>query len=122
MTGSGPIRTTGTKTVRCMHRVRSHGLVARYRILLAIAAAVPFMLSGAACSSGNAPNPVAAPSPAGAGSGVPLTPAPAPETMSEAGSTLLQQVMGAWATGYHRQYPNVVIKPAGGVSTKGIGE
>ena len=96
--------------------------MARYRILLAIAAAVPLMLSGAACSSGNAPKPVAAPSPAGAGNGVPLTPAPAPETMSEAGSTLLQQVMSAWATGYHGQYPNVVINPAGGGSTKGIGE
>jgi len=96
--------------------------VARYRILLASAAAVPLMLSGAACSSGNAPNPVAAPSSAGSGVRVTLTPASAPETMSEAGSTLLQQVMGAWATGYHRQYPNVVIKPAGGGSTKGIGE
>ena len=98
------------------------GLVARYRILLAIAAAVPFMLSGAACSSGNSTNPVAAPSPAGSGGGIPLTPASAPQTLSEAGSTLLQQVMGNWATQYHRQYPDVLIRVAGGGSTKGIGE
>jgi phosphate transport system substrate-binding protein len=97
--------------------------VARYRILLAIAAAVPFMLSGAACSSGNSPNPVTAPSSAGSGGGgIPLTPAPGPQTLSEAGSTLLKPVMGTWATGFHGQYPNVVINPAGGGSTKGIGE
>jgi hypothetical protein len=58
--------------------------VARYRILITIATAVPFMLLAAACSSGNAQSPVAAPSQAGSGGGIPLTPASAPETMSEA--------------------------------------
>ena len=98
------------------------GSVARYRIVMAIAAAVPLMLSGAACSSGNSPNPGAAPAAAGSGGGIPLTPASAPETMSEAGSTLLLQVMRAWAAGYHQEHPNVTIRPAGGGSTKGIGE
>ena len=98
------------------------GSVARYRILIAIAAAVPLMLSGAACSSGNPASPVAVPSSAGSGGGVPLTPAPAPQTLYEAGSTLLQQAMGHWAAGYHDQYPNVVVKPGGGGSTKGISE
>jgi len=96
--------------------------VARYRILIAVAAALPLMLSGAACSSGNPASPVAVPASAGSGGGVPLTPAPVPETLSEAGSTLLQQAMGQWATGYHDQYPNVVVNSAGGGSTKGISE
>jgi phosphate transport system substrate-binding protein len=97
------------------------GSVARYRLLIAIAAAVPLMLSGAACSSGNSPNPGTAPSTAGSGGGIPLTPSSAPDTMSEAGSTLLLQVMRTWAAGYHREHLNVTIHPAGGGSTKGIG-
>jgi phosphate transport system substrate-binding protein len=96
--------------------------VARYRILITIAAAAPLMLSAAACSSGNAPGPVAAPSQAGSGGGIALTPASAPETMSEAGSTLLLQVMRTWVAGYHQEHPNVTIHPAGGGSTKGIGQ
>jgi phosphate transport system substrate-binding protein len=96
--------------------------VARYRILITIAAAVPLMLSGTACSSGNTPNPVAAPAQAGTGGAIALTPASAPVSMSEAGSTLLLQVMRTWVAGYHQEHPNVTIHPAGGGSTKGIGE
>ena len=94
--------------------------MARYRTLITIAAAVLLTLSGAACSSGNAPNPVAPQ--AGSGGGIALTPAAAPETMSEAGSTLLLQVMRTWVAGYHQEHPNVTIHPAGGGSTKGISE
>jgi phosphate transport system substrate-binding protein len=96
--------------------------VARYRILLIIAAAVPLVLSGAACSSRNTPGPVAAPPQAGSGGGIALTPASAPETISEAGSTLVLQVMRSWVAGYHQEHPNVTIHPAGGGSTKGISE
>lgn len=94
----------------------------RYRALLAVAAAVSFTLTGAACSNGASPGgPAAAPSP-GPDGGIPLAPAPAPETLSEAGSTLLLQLMNAWVTGYHGQHSNVSITTAGGGSTKGISE
>ena len=70
----------------------------------------------------NLRKPPAAASPADSGGGIPLTPAPTPETLSEAGSTLLFQLMGAWATAYHQQYPNVSITTAGGGSTTGISD
>jgi phosphate transport system substrate-binding protein len=68
----------------------------------------------------NLRNPLAAASPADSGGGIPLTPALTPEKLSEAGSTLLVQLMGAWAAAYQHRYPNVSITTAGGGSTKGI--
>ena len=92
----------------------------RYRTLLAVAAAVSFALAGAACSSGEAPgSPAAAPS-SGPGGGIPLTPARAPATLSESGSTLLYPLVGAWATAYQRQYPNVSVKTAATGSGQGV--
>ena len=79
----------------------------RYRTLLAAAAAV-------ACSGGGSSgSPAAAPSysPGGA---IPLAPALGPEKLSEAGSTLLLQLIGTWATPSHQQHPNVSITTAGG--------
>jgi len=94
----------------------------RYRTLLAVAAAVVFVLTGTACSSGGSSgSPVATPS-SGSGGGIPLTPAPAPEKLSEAGSTLLLQLMGNWAAAYHQQHPSVTITTTGGGSTKGISD
>ena len=97
----------------------------RYRVLLAITAAVPLALAGAACSSGgSAGGPAVEPSPASAASGgaIPLAPASAPEKLSEAGSTLMLKLMGTWAAAYHQQHPNVSITTAGGGSTMGISQ
>jgi phosphate transport system substrate-binding protein len=92
----------------------------RYRTLLAVAAAAAFALTGTACGSGGTSGaPAATPSP-GPGGGIPLAPAPGPEKLSEAGSTLLLQLMGTWATAYHQQHPSVSIATAGGGSTEGI--
>jgi phosphate transport system substrate-binding protein len=94
----------------------------RYRTLLAVAAAVTFAATGTACSGGGgSAGPAAAPSSGPAG-GIPLTPAPEPEKLSEAGSTLLLQLMGTWATTYHQQHPSVSITTAGGGSTEGISD
>jgi phosphate transport system substrate-binding protein len=94
----------------------------RYRTLLAVAAAVAFVLTGAACSAGGSSGSPAGPPSSSPGAGIPSTPAPGPEKLSEAGSTLLLQLMGTWATAYHQQHPNVSITTAGGGSTKGISE
>jgi phosphate transport system substrate-binding protein len=92
----------------------------RYRTLLAVAAAVSFALTVAACSSGGSPSsPAVAPS-SGPGGAIPLTPAPASETLSESGSTLLHPLMGAWATAYQRLYSNVSFRTASTGSGKGV--
>jgi len=95
----------------------------RYRVLLAVAAAVPVMLA-AACSSGpgsaQATNEVTAPPASSSGGGIPLTPAAAPQTLSETGSTLLFPLMGAWAAAYHQQHPSVTITTAATGSGTGI--
>lgn len=97
-------------------------MAVRYRTLLAVAAAVAFVLTGTACSSGGGSGSPAATSSPGPDGGIPLTPAPAPEKLSEAGSTLLLQLMRTWVTTYHQQHLAVSITTAGGGSTKGISE
>jgi phosphate transport system substrate-binding protein len=94
----------------------------RYRTLLAVAAAVAFALTGTACSGGGTSGGPADTPSSGPGGGIPLTPAPGPGKLSEAGSTLLLQLMGTWASAYHQQHPNVSITTAGGGSTKGISD
>ena len=94
----------------------------RYRTLLAVAAAAAFVLTGAACSSGGSSGRPTATPPSPPGGGIPSAPAPGPEKLSEAGSTLLLQLMGTWATAYHQQHPSVSIATAGGGSTEGISE
>jgi phosphate transport system substrate-binding protein len=92
----------------------------RYRTLLAaVAAALSLALAacGGSGSQGAAP-PTATPA---AGS-VPSSPAPARASLSETGSTLLFPLMGAWATAYHKQYPNVSIAVAGTGSGAGIAD
>ncbi len=95
----------------------------RYRVLLAVAAAVPVLLA-ASCSSGpesaQVQSEVSAPPVSGSGGGIPLTPAAAPQTLSETGSTLLFPLMGAWATAYHQQHPSVTITTAATGSGTGI--
>ncbi len=94
----------------------------RYRVLLAVATAVPLVLA-TACSGGNAGSGSASglssalSAPAGP---IPSTPAPGSRTLSETGSTLLAQLMGTWAAAYHRQFPNVSITTAGTGSGAGI--
>jgi phosphate transport system substrate-binding protein len=97
----------------------------RYRVLLAVATAVPLVLATACSGGGNGnsgsasglPSALSAP-----GSPIPSTPAPGSQSLSETGSTLLAQLMGTWAAAYHRQYPNVSITTAGTGSGKGISE
>jgi phosphate transport system substrate-binding protein len=43
-----------------------------------------------------------------------------PETISEAGSSLLAPLMGTWASAYQRQVPGVTVKTASTSSGKGI--
>lgn len=94
----------------------------RYRALLAVAAAVSFVLAGAACSSGGSPGSPAAASSSEPGGGIPLAPASAPGTLSESGSTLLYPLMKAWAAAYRQQHPNVVITTAGTGSGTGVND
>jgi len=97
--------------------------VSRYRLLLAAVAAVPLMLTVACGSSGGSASGTSAPalSAASSGAGAPvLTPAAGPQTLTETGSTLLFPLIGAWAAGYHRQYPNVTVTTAGTGSGAGI--
>jgi phosphate transport system substrate-binding protein len=99
----------------------------RYRVLLAVATAVPLVLA-TACSAagggnGGSGNAAAAVSSSGAGAsggGIPLTPAATPQTLTETGSTLLFPLMGAWAAAYHQQHPSVSFSTAGTGSTAGI--
>ena len=97
----------------------------RYRVLLAVAAAVPLVLA-TACSAagggndGSGNTAAAVSSGTGAAGGIPLTPAATSQTLSETGSTLLFPLMGAWATAYHQQHPTVSFTTAGTGSTAGI--
>jgi phosphate transport system substrate-binding protein len=102
--------------------VRSVGLVARSKALLAAVAAVAtaLPLSLAACGGG-AQGPAPAPAASTAGS-IPSSPTPARASLAETGSTLLFPLMGAWAAAYHRQYPNVSISTAGTGSGAGIAD
>jgi phosphate transport system substrate-binding protein len=95
----------------------------RYRKLLAVAAAMPLVLvtacsGGGSASSGSTSGLSSALS--APGGPIPATPAPGSQTLSETGSTLLAQLMGTWATAYHRQYPNVSITTAATGSGAGI--
>jgi phosphate transport system substrate-binding protein len=90
----------------------------RSLVLLALAAVVPVAL--AACAGLHGPAGPRPGSPLGIAGGIPLSPAPVRESLSETGSTLLFPLMGAWAAGYHRQYPNVSIEAAGTGSGAGI--
>lgn len=95
----------------------------RYRVLLAVATAVPLALvtacsGGGNAGSGNAPGLSSALS--ARGGQIPSTPAPGSQALSETGSTLLAQLMGTWAAAYHRQYPNVTITTAGTSPGTGI--
>jgi phosphate transport system substrate-binding protein len=102
--------------------VRSVGLVARSKALLAAVAAVATALPlGLAACGGGAQGPAPAPAASTAGS-VPSSPAPARASLAETGSTLLFPLMGAWAAAYHRQYPNVSISTAGTGSGAGIAD
>jgi phosphate transport system substrate-binding protein len=92
----------------------------RYRTLLtAVVAALALAL--AACAGSGSPG-AALPTVAGATGSVPSSPAPARASLSETGSTLLFPLMGAWATAYHKQYPNVSISTAGTGSGAGIAD
>jgi phosphate transport system substrate-binding protein len=97
--------------------------VSRYRLLLVAVMAVLLVLT-AACGSGGGSDPGTSGtvlSAAASGPAQPvLTPAAGPRTLTETGSTLLFPLMGAWAAGYHRQYPNVTITTAGTGSGAGI--
>jgi phosphate transport system substrate-binding protein len=97
----------------------------RYRKLLAVATAVPLVLM-TACSGGGSASSGSTSGLSSAfsapGGPIPATPAPGSQTLSETGSTLLAQLMGTWATAYHRQYPNVSITTAATGSGKGISE
>jgi phosphate transport system substrate-binding protein len=73
----------------------------------------------AAGCGGGAGAPVTGPATAAAAP-VTLTPAPGRMTLSETGSTLLLPLVGAWATAYHQQHPNVTITVAGTGSGTGI--
>src|SRR5260370_40829554 len=94
----------------------------RYRVLLSAVAAVPLALVVGCAGSGNPGSPNSAALSPGPGGGIPPAPASAPETLTETGSTLLFPLMGAWASAYHRQYPNVSITTAGTGSGKGISD
>ena len=89
----------------------------RSRVLIAAAVAVPLALV-TACSGGGAT--VSQGAPLGQGGSIPSGPASGPQSLSEAGSTLLQPLMGTWASAYRGQHPNVTIKTAGGGSKNGI--
>src|SRR5258708_12318565 len=94
----------------------------RYRVLLSAVAAVPLALVVGCAGSGNPGSPNSAALSPGPGGGIPSAPASAPETLTETGSTLLFPLMGAWASAYHRQYPNLSITTAGTGSGKGISD
>jgi phosphate transport system substrate-binding protein len=95
----------------------------RYRVLLAVVAAVPLALATACSGGGNAaPANTTGLSSAGSGGPIPSTPAPGRQTLSETGSTLLYQLMRNWVSAYERQYPNVSITTGGTGSGKGISE
>ena len=97
----------------------------RYRKLLAVATVVPLVLVTACSGGGNASSgstPGLSSALSAPGGAIPSTPAPGSQSLSETGSTLLAQLMGTWATAYHRQYPNVSITTAGTGSGKGISE
>jgi len=94
----------------------------RSRVLLAAAVTVPLVLT-TACGSGNAGSagaPSALAADASPGGEIPSGPAPRPQSLSEAGSTLLAPLMGKWAQAYQHQYPNVHITTAAIGSGKGI--
>ena len=89
----------------------------RFRAALMAAAFVPITLTAAAgCSpaAGQAPAIPRAAGPAAhtPGGGIPTSPGSAPASISETGSTLLYPLFGAWATAYHRQFPNVSLSTA----------
>jgi phosphate transport system substrate-binding protein len=90
----------------------------RYGTLLtAVVAALALAL--AACGGGGSQR-VAPPAASGTSGSVPSSPAPERASLSETGSTLLFPLMGAWASAYHKQYPNVSIAVAGTGSGAGI--
>jgi phosphate transport system substrate-binding protein len=89
----------------------------RSRVLLAAAIIVPLALATACSGSGTADSPAA---PAAPGGGIPTGPAQGPQSLSEAGSTLLAPVMSTWTAAYHQRYPNVTITTAPIGSGKGI--
>jgi phosphate transport system substrate-binding protein len=89
----------------------------RSRVLLAAAIIVP-LAPATACSGSATSGPP--PAPAAPGGGIPAGPGPGAQSLSEAGSTLLAPVMGAWTTAYHQRYLNVIIKTAAIGSGKGI--
>jgi phosphate transport system substrate-binding protein len=87
-------------------------------VLLAVAVVVPLLI--ASCAAASRPQGPADAAPPAAGGSIPSAPAPGRQALSETGSTLLFPLMGAWAAGYHRQYPNVSIAVAGTGSGEGI--
>ena len=68
----------------------------RSRVLLAGAVAVPLLLATASGVSADAVSPAVLGTPAGAGGGIPPGPAPGPQSLSEAGSTLLAPLLKLW--------------------------
>jgi phosphate transport system substrate-binding protein len=105
--------------LRYRKHVKEHRLAPLgYRALLAAVTAVPLALT-AACGGGGNAAPVGAL--AGAPGGrIPAGPAPGPQSLSEAGSTLLNPLMVNWARAYQQQHPNVRITTAPIGSGKGI--
>jgi phosphate transport system substrate-binding protein len=92
----------------------------RYRTLLA-AVAAGLSLALAACG-GSGSHGASLSTSVPAARSVPSSPAPVRASLSETGSTLLFPLMGAWATAYHKQYPNVSIAVAGTGSGAGIAD
>jgi phosphate transport system substrate-binding protein len=98
----------------------------RYRVLLAMAAAVP-LVPATACSaagggngdSGGSATAASVSGPGSSGGAIPLTPA-TPQTLTETGSTLLLPLMDAWAGAYHQRHPSVSFTTAGTGSAAGI--
>ena len=92
---------TGTASGRRGLRLRRAALCVTIGTVLAIAAA--------ACGTAAHPGPA----------GVTAVSAQ-PETIKEAGSSLLYPLMGTWAAAYHRQAPGVTVTAASTSSGKGI--
>src|SRR5579872_713230 len=99
-------------------QVATHFPLPRGVLLAALGlAALPF---AAGCSSARAaPAGDAAPPPA-ASVTLPAAPAPGPQTLAEAGSTLLNPLFTRWAAAYRSQFPGIVITTSAVGSSKGV--
>ncbi|MEB3019952.1 phosphate ABC transporter substrate-binding protein PstS [[Mycobacterium] crassicus] len=90
----------------------------RLQSMLALSAAAPLILAGAACGGKTA----TAPSDSAPEGAVATAPATSNVSLSETGSTLLYPLFNQWGPAYSQKYPNVTITAQGTGSGTGISQ